>query len=159
MNEVATRIFKLLNEKGMNRGLFAQKAGISPAVLSHIASGRNAPSLDLVLAMLRLFPEIDLNWLLLGKGNMYQNEKNDAAGIEDLPKERVPGTVVQPELFQVQIPINSPQTLQTQPEHTPDYQLLSRKIEELKFLVHLHTKNTADSIAQLEAEVERIKGI
>ncbi|MEY3982497.1 MAG: hypothetical protein RL160_54 [Bacteroidota bacterium] len=143
----------------MNRGLFAQKAGISPAVLSHIASGRNAPSLDLVLAMLRLFPEIDLNWLLLGKGNMYQNEKNDAAGIEDLPKERVPGTVVQPELFQVQIPINSPQTLQTQPEHTPDYQLLSRKIEELKFLVHLHTKNTADSIAQLEAEVERIKGI
>ena len=60
MNEIAARIFQVLNEKGMNRGVFAQKAGISPAVLSHIASGRNAPSLDLVLSILRLFPDVAL---------------------------------------------------------------------------------------------------
>jgi transcriptional regulator with XRE-family HTH domain len=158
MNDIATRIFKLLNEKGMNRGLFAQKAGISPAVLSHIASGRNAPSLDLVLAILRLFPDIDLAWLLMGKGNMYLQEQKDTVRVDELPPERAEVKVIQPDLFQAQPPLQRQETVHTAPEPAPDFQLLTRKIEELKFLVHLHAKNTADSIAQLEEELIRIKG-
>lgn len=157
MNEVATRIFKIFNEKGMNRGVFAQKAGISPAVLSHIASGRNAPSLDLVLAVTRLFPDVALDWLLLGKGSMYQTVRIETEVVQTATAQ-ASQSAIQPDLFQTQPEISSLPPTQTKPEQAPDFQLLTRKIEELKFLVHLHTKNTADSIAQLEAEVERIKG-
>ncbi len=141
----------------MNRGVFAQKAHISPAVLSHIASGRNAPSLDLILAILRLFPDVDMQWLLLGKGDMYQTERMEAEIIHATKTPPNDGPV-QPELFQAKPEVNSQQPPKIRQERTPDFQLLTRKIEELKFLVQLHTKNTADSISQLEAEIERMKG-
>ena len=37
--------------------------------ISHILSGRNKPSLDFVLKIIKEFPEVELYWLLNGKGN------------------------------------------------------------------------------------------
>ncbi len=39
--------------------------------MSHILSGRNKPSLDFVMKVINRFPEIDINWLLNGTGEMY----------------------------------------------------------------------------------------
>jgi DNA-binding XRE family transcriptional regulator len=158
MNEIAARIFQVLNEKGMNRGVFAQKAGISPAVLSHIASGRNAPSLDLVLSILRLFPDVALEWLLLGKGTMHHTVKMNATIIQEATTQASQGPI-QPDLFQTTPEIKSSESAQMTQERKPDLQLLTRKIEELKFLVHLHAKNATESLAQLEAEVESLKSV
>lgn len=53
---------------------FANKLNISNAVLSHITSGRNKASLDLVITILKHFPDISADWLLLDKGEMLRGE-------------------------------------------------------------------------------------
>lgn len=49
---------------------FADKIGIQRSALSHVLSGRNRPSLDFVLKIKSTFPEISLDWITLGSGNM-----------------------------------------------------------------------------------------
>ena len=68
------RILEVFKHSQMSRVEFAQALGISNAVLSHISSGRNKPSLDLVLALLDKFKEIHPEWLLLGNGPMLRKD-------------------------------------------------------------------------------------
>ena len=65
------RINLLLKAKNITARQFAEAIGIQPSGMSHIMSGRNNPSLDFVSKVIRRYPEIDANWLLLGKGEMY----------------------------------------------------------------------------------------
>lgn len=65
------RINLLLKAKNITARQFAEEIGIQPSGMSHIMSGRNNPSLDFVSKVIRRYPEIDANWLLLGKGEMY----------------------------------------------------------------------------------------
>jgi len=55
-----------MNEQGMTPSLFADRIDISRSSLSHIFSGRNKPSLEIVLKICRALPFVDLYWLLLG---------------------------------------------------------------------------------------------
>lgn len=63
---------------GLSRLEFAERLKVSPAVLSHISSGRNQPSLDLILALRRAYPEISLDWMLLGTGSMKRSQTGPA---------------------------------------------------------------------------------
>ena len=65
------RINLILRAKNITAKQFAEEIGIQPSGMSHILSGRNNPSLDFVTKVVRRYPEIDTNWLLLGKGEMY----------------------------------------------------------------------------------------
>lgn len=65
------RINLILRAKNITARQFAEEIGIQPSGMSHILGGRNNPSLDFVAKVLRRYPEIDANWLLLGKGEMY----------------------------------------------------------------------------------------
>lgn len=67
-----TRIEKLLHEVGMSPSLFADAIGVQRATISHILSGRNNPSLDFVQKILSRFPEINPDWILSGKGEMWR---------------------------------------------------------------------------------------
>jgi DNA-binding XRE family transcriptional regulator len=71
---IETKILQVFNRSGLSRLDFANKLHISNAVLSHITSGRNKASLDLVINILTHFPEISADWLLLDKGEMLRNE-------------------------------------------------------------------------------------
>lgn len=54
---------------------FANKIDIQPAQVSHITSGRNKPSLDIVDKILRAFPGLRYEWLVRGEGSMYNTPK------------------------------------------------------------------------------------
>lgn len=54
---------------GETASSFADKIGVQRSSISHILSGRNKPSLDFVLKVLAQFPEVELYWLLNGKGS------------------------------------------------------------------------------------------
>ena len=58
---------------------FADKIGVQRSSLSHLLSGRNKPSLDFILKVTEVFPEIDLYWILNGKGTFPKNEENEVA--------------------------------------------------------------------------------
>ena len=70
------RINLILRAKNITARQFAEEIGIQPSGMSHIMGGRNNPSLEFVTKVLRRYPEIDANWLLLGKGEMYASSSS-----------------------------------------------------------------------------------
>ena len=62
------RLQKIMDYYGESASSFAEKIGVQRSSISHILSGRNKPSLDFVLKVLHSFPEVELYWLLNGKG-------------------------------------------------------------------------------------------
>ncbi len=66
------RIIKVMEHEGMGQAQFSAAIGIQRAAMSHIISGRNNPSLDVMLKILHRFPYIDPDWLLFGKGEMLR---------------------------------------------------------------------------------------
>ena len=68
------RIEIILDYYSLNASSFADKIGVQRSSLSHLLSGRNKPSLDFVLKIMDIFPEVDLYWILIGKGTFPKSE-------------------------------------------------------------------------------------
>jgi transcriptional regulator with XRE-family HTH domain len=62
------RLQEVIDFYGESASSFAEKIGVQRSSISHILSGRNKPSLDFVLKILSTYPEVELYWLLNGKG-------------------------------------------------------------------------------------------
>ena len=77
------RILLLMKSFGMNPTEFADEIGVQRSSISHILSGRNNPSLDLVTKILNRFPEIDSNWLVLGKRSLVVISEEKSEKIEN----------------------------------------------------------------------------
>ena len=67
------RVVEIIRVMGMNNIQFSQKTGISPASLSHITSGRSNPTLTILRNIVESFPELNPEWVLLGRGDMFRN--------------------------------------------------------------------------------------
>lgn len=63
------RIKKILEHHQLTASLFADRIGVQRSSISHILSGRNKPSLDFILKITGEFPDVDIYWLLNGKGS------------------------------------------------------------------------------------------
>ncbi len=66
--EFTKRLQKVIDYYGETASSFAEKIGVQRSSISHILSGRNKPSLEFVLKIFAAFPEVELYWLLNGKG-------------------------------------------------------------------------------------------
>lgn len=75
------RLERLLQYYGMSASAFADKINVQRSSISHLLSGRNKPSLDFVMKVVRTFPEVNLYWLLNGRGSFPDNQKNAPAPI------------------------------------------------------------------------------
>jgi len=62
------RLQKVIDFYGESASGFAEKIGVQRSSISHILSGRNKPSLDFVMKVLHSYPEVELYWLMNGKG-------------------------------------------------------------------------------------------
>jgi len=69
------RIEKILDYYNLTASSFADKIGVQRSSISHLLSGRNKPSLDFILKILDIFPEIDLYWILNGKGSFPKSNE------------------------------------------------------------------------------------
>jgi transcriptional regulator with XRE-family HTH domain len=67
--EITERIREIIREKQLTASSFADMLGVQRSGISHIFSGRNKPSLDIILKIKDTFPEISLDWLLKGTGS------------------------------------------------------------------------------------------
>jgi transcriptional regulator with XRE-family HTH domain len=68
------RLEIILDYYSLNASSFADKIGVQRSSLSHLLSGRNKPSLDFILKILDVFPDVDLYWILNGKGTFPKSE-------------------------------------------------------------------------------------
>lgn len=76
VEEFASRLKLMLNYYEISAAQLADKIEVQRSSISHILSGRNKPSLEFVLKILKAFPEVELYWLLNGKGTFPKVEEN-----------------------------------------------------------------------------------
>lgn len=74
------RINKIMRDKTISAGSLAEILSVQASGISHILSGRNNPSLDFIVKFLNSFPDINPEWFILGKGEVYKEAK-----IEQVP--------------------------------------------------------------------------
>ncbi len=64
------RVKQVIETKAYTPSRFADHVGVPRATISHILSGRNKPSLEVVQKILNAFPDISAEWLVKGIGTL-----------------------------------------------------------------------------------------
>lgn len=67
------RLKMILDHYQLTASAFADSIEVGRSSISHILSGRNKPSLDFILKVLHAYPNIDLYWLMNGKGTFLKS--------------------------------------------------------------------------------------
>ena len=71
------RLSKLLRHYDLSSSAFADRIDVQRSSISHLLNGRNKPSLEFVMKVNDTFKEVDLNWLLYGKGEFPSGTKTN----------------------------------------------------------------------------------
>lgn len=89
------RLQKILDYYDLSAAAFADKIEVGRSSISHIISGRNKPSLEFVMKVVKNFPEVELYWLLNGKGTFPASssveEKKEPVTPAEIPAKEIPG--------------------------------------------------------------------
>ena len=78
----------LIQNENLTASKLAEILEIKPAGISHILSGRNNPSFELICKFINKFPQVNPYWLLGDAENMY-NETTSNTKVTDLASESV----------------------------------------------------------------------
>ena len=78
MDECTDRIIKVMQEERMNASQFSNAIGVQKAAISHITSGRNNASFDVIKKILNKFDTINPDWLIMGKGSMRRQSRENS---------------------------------------------------------------------------------
>jgi transcriptional regulator with XRE-family HTH domain len=85
--DFAKRLQKVIDFYGESASSFAEKIGVQRSSISHILSGRNKPSLDFILKIMASYPEVELYWLLNGKGSFPNKDTSQSIQNKGMVKE------------------------------------------------------------------------
>jgi transcriptional regulator with XRE-family HTH domain len=77
-SEFSKRLQNVIDYYDETASGFAEKIGVQRSSISHVLSGRNKPSLDFVMKVLQAYPEVELYWLLNGKGEFPKKQSSSA---------------------------------------------------------------------------------
>ncbi len=82
------KVKALLIHKDLQPSKLADMLEVPRSTISHILSGRNKPSLDLVRKILELFPELNPDWLLFDDTEMLRGDgeelEEDSSSVENV---------------------------------------------------------------------------
>lgn len=91
------RIRTLLETRQLTPTQFADLIGVARPIVSHVLSGRNKPSLEVVQRILAAMPELAMPWLLNGSGPMLAPAAiSGAEAVQRSTVAPVPGPVSSP---------------------------------------------------------------
>ena len=88
-SEFGNRLQKILDFYNISATELSNQINFNRSTISHLLSGRNKPSLDFVMKVLQKFPEVELYWLLNGKGS-FPAVKSTPNSILTLSKNKLP---------------------------------------------------------------------
>ncbi|HBS87891.1 MAG: hypothetical protein A2W91_10755 [Bacteroidetes bacterium GWF2_38_335] len=91
------RIDNLLRVEGITSSKFADEIGVQRSSISHILSGRNNPSLDLIQKILSRYRNINAEWLISGRGDMFKNSASEPVKVLTTVISEVPD--IEPDLY------------------------------------------------------------
>ncbi len=84
------RLEKILEYYSLTATAFAEKMDFNRSTISHLLSGRNKPSLEFVMKLLKEFPEVEMYWLLIGKGSFPSTSEKL---VEKEPSKRIASNI------------------------------------------------------------------
>lgn len=90
MSDFTSKLEEIMAWSHLSASALADKVGVQRSGISHLLSGRNKPSLDFIVKLTEEFPEINLYWLLTGKGKML-NASILQSDDPTIMKEAIPG--------------------------------------------------------------------
>ena len=83
------RFKQLLEEKNLTATRFAAMIKVNASAMSHILNGRSKPGFDVLDKIAQAFPDVNLNWLISGKGSLYNNRiSTPAKEVEKIPVQK-----------------------------------------------------------------------
>jgi transcriptional regulator with XRE-family HTH domain len=86
--DFAERLQKIIDYYDESASSFAEKIGVQRSSISHVLSGRNKPSLDFIMKILKCYPEVNLYWLLNGSQEFLTPHKTPEKPVQ--PPRHVP---------------------------------------------------------------------
>lgn len=112
------RLQQFLSAEDITQSQFADKLEVARASVSHILAGRNKPGWDFIQSLLANYPNLNIEWLLSGKGKMYKQAGNDTVAAESPAEPLNDGADETIDLFSNQEPAENPVriSVQTRPE-------------------------------------------
>lgn len=66
------RLQQFLDAENITQAQFAARIKAAPASVSHILAGRNKPGFEFIQNTIQAFPDLNIEWLINGKGRMYK---------------------------------------------------------------------------------------
>jgi transcriptional regulator with XRE-family HTH domain len=94
-DDFVKRLETIFDYYGLTASSFADKINVQRSSISHLLSGRNKPSLDFILKVMERFPDVELLWLLNGKGIFPKGE--------GFNQEKIPSSPIQTSLTDEEI--------------------------------------------------------
>lgn len=76
------RLIQFLNAENITQAQFADTIKVARASISHIIAGRNRPGFDFIESTMLHYPELNIEWLITGKGRMYKSQNQESAAQE-----------------------------------------------------------------------------
>ena len=83
LTNMKERLKEFLLEKDLNAKLFALKIGVQPSSISHILTGRNKPSVELLEKLIKSFPDADVKYLISGIKSEISRQITPVSGPSD----------------------------------------------------------------------------
>lgn len=71
--DIKERLYNYISHKKMRNSEFERLAGLSNGYLNNL---KHTPGIDKIENILRAFPDLNREWLLTGRGNMINSQKN-----------------------------------------------------------------------------------
>ncbi len=87
------KIKQILIDKNISPSYFADEIGVQRSSISHILSGRNRPSFDIIQKIIRRFPELGYDWI------MEEDTTQPKPGQNSINAGYQPGYATQPARF------------------------------------------------------------
>lgn len=68
-----SRLKQFLAAENITQAQFADNINVVRASVSHVLSGRNNPSYEFIRSIMIKYPDLNIEWLMFGKGKMYKS--------------------------------------------------------------------------------------
>ena len=94
-SSIQERMKQLVDDIG-TKNSFSKAIGVNPSVVGNIVGRRlSKPSFEVIEKIMQKFPDVNLEWLILGKGTMWKPAKPNAKKIQDQQSALINKTIKQ----------------------------------------------------------------
>ena len=84
---VSERITKLIKIKKYSNQFIGDQIGSSKTTIGNFKNGKTDPSVKFIMYLIKEFPNLNLDWLFTGEGDMFKNEELEESNYKKTERE------------------------------------------------------------------------